>query len=150
MASSIDAATLTVIISTEITLNGQQINSENSLVIPDVIAFDKRIMSIPTANEVTVVAFATGVAAGTFVTGDLKYLQITNKDTVNYVRIRVKQNSGYSFDTRLDAGQSFIMGNTLESTTSTAASFVTYINADSVNAQSFDDDVDIEYIVAST
>lgn len=149
MASTIIPADFTVIISSNITLNGQQISSENTLVIPNINEFDKRIMSIPTAQEVTVVAFATGVAAGTFISGDMKYLQITNKDAVNYVRIRAKEVNAYSFDIRLDPGQSFIMGNTLESVTETASTFTTFKQIDSVNAQAFAASVDIEYVVAS-
>lgn len=149
MASSIAPANLTVTISTAITLNGQQINSENQLIIPSINEFDKRIMSIPTTSEITVVAFATGVAAGTFIRGDLKYLQITNKDVVNYVRIRAKKNSGYSFDTRLDPGQSFILGNVKESVSETASAFATFVDMDSVNAQAYTANVDIEYVVAS-
>lgn len=149
MASTITPANLTITISTQITLNGQQINSENQLVIPSILEFDKRIMSIPTATEVTVVAFATGVAAGTFISGDMTYLQITNKDSVNYCRIRAKQVNAYAFDIRLDPGQSFIMGNTKESVTETSATFVSFKNMDSVNAQAFAAPVDIEYVVAS-
>lgn len=149
MASSIVASNLTVTISTQITLNGQQINSTNELIIPSINEYDKRIMSIPTATEVTVVAFATGVAAGTFISGDLKYLQITNKDVVNYARIRVKKNGADTFDTRLDPGQSFIMGNVLESVSATGAAFATFQNMDSISAQAYTAAVDIEYVVAS-
>lgn len=149
MASTIIPSDLTVVITSSITLNGQAINSVNTLIIPSINEFDKRIMSIPTAQEVTVVAFATGVAAGTFISGDMRYLQITNKDAVNYVRIRAKEVNAYSFDIRLDPGQSFIMGNTLESVTETAAAFTTFKQMDSVNAQAFTAAVDIEYVVAS-
>lgn len=149
MASTITPSDLTITISTQIELNGQQINSENQLIISSINEFDKRIMSIPTAQEVTVVAFATGVAAGTFIRGDLKYFQVTNKDTVNYARIRVKKNSGDTFDTRLDPGQSFIMGNTKESVSATAVAFVTFQDCDSINAQADTSAVDIEYVVAS-
>lgn len=150
MATTIVPANLTVTISEEVNLNNQPISSKNELVIANVNEVDKRIMSIPTSSEVTVVAFATAVAAGTFVRGDLKYVRITNKDTVNYARIRVKKNGADTFDTRLDAGQSFIMGNTKESVSATAAAFATFQDADSINMQAYDAAIDIEYFVAST
>jgi len=149
MATTITASSLQVTITTQITLNGQAINSENQLVIPSITQFDKRIMTIPTANEVTVVAFATGVAAGTFVSGNLKYLQITNKDAVNYVRIRVKKNGADTYDQRVDAGGTFIIGSVQESVSETAAAFATFQSADSINAQTYVAPVDIEYVVAS-
>ena len=150
MATTIVPANLTVTISEEVNLNNQPISSKNELVIANANEVDKRIMSIPTSSEVTVVSFATAVAAGTFVRGDLKYVRITNKDTVNYARIRVKKNGADTFDTRLDAGQSFIMGNTKESVSATAAAFATFQDADSINMQAYDAAIDIEYFVAST
>lgn len=149
MATTITAQSLTVTISTQITLNGQAINSENQLVIPSINEFAKRIMTIPTSSEVTVISFSTAVAAGTFIRGDIKYLQLTNKDAVNYARIRVKKNGAAAFDVRLDAGQSFIMGNTKESVSETAVAFATFVDADSISAQADTASVDIEYVVAS-
>lgn len=149
MATTLTAATLTVTISTQINLNGQPINSENQLVIPSINEFDKRIMEVPTSSEVTLVAFGTQVAAGTFIRGDLKYFQVTNKDAVNYARIRVKATNLYCFDIKLDAGQSFIMGNAKESVTRTAATFATFDDVESISAQAYGGAVDMEYVVAS-
>ena len=149
MASTISAANLTVTISTAISLGGQNKATENQLVIENINEYDNRIMSIPTASEVTVISFDTAVAAGTFVRGDLKFLQITNKDTVNYARIRVKKSGADTFDKRLDAGQTFMMGNTKESVSASGASFATFQDADSISAEAYTSPVDIEYVVAS-
>lgn len=149
MATTITPTTFTATISEQITLNGQTINSENQLDISDVNEFDKRIMSIPTSSEVTVVAFGAAVAAGTFISGDMKYFRITNKDSVNYARIRVKKNGADTFDTRLEAGKSFIMGNTKESVSATGASWSAFQDADSINAQAYTAAIDIEYVVVS-
>lgn len=149
MASTITAQNFTATISTQITLNGQPKVTENQLIITDVNEYDSRIMNIPTASEVTVVQFASAVAAGTFISGDMKYLQITNKDTVNYARIRVKKNGADTFDQRLDAGKTFLMGNVKESTSATAAAFAAFQDADSVSAQAYGAEVPIEYVVVS-
>ncbi len=149
MASTITPQNFTATISTQITLNGQPKVTENQLVIADVNEYDSRIMSIPISSEVTVVQFASAVAAGTFISGDMKYLQITNKDTVNYARIRVKKNGADAFDMRLDAGKTFLMGNVRESVSATAAAFTTFQDADSVNMQAYGSSVDIEYVVVS-
>jgi len=149
MASTISAQNFTATISTQITLNGQPKITENQLVIADVNEYDSRIMTIPTSSEVTVVQFASAVAAGTFISGDMKYLQITNKDTVNYCRIRVKKNGADTFDMRLDAGKTFMMGNVKESVSATAVAFAAFADADSVNMQAYTSAVDIEYVVVS-
>jgi hypothetical protein len=106
-------------------------------------------MSIPTGSEVAVVAFSASVGAGTFITGDLKYLQITNKDTTNYARIRVKKSGADTFDHRLNAGEPFILGNVKESVSATAAAFIAFEDADSVNMQAYGAAVDVEIIVVS-
>lgn len=150
MASLITPQNFKATISTQITLNGQPQVTENELTITDVNEYASRIMNIPTASEVTVVNFASAVAAGTYISGDMKYLQITNKDTVNYARIRVKKNGADTFDQRLDAGKTFLMGNVKESVSATAAAFAAFADADSVSAQAYGAEVPIEFIVVST
>lgn len=151
MASTITKATLTVSINEVITLNGSSINSINDLEIPNVYNIDKRIMTIPESQEITVISFAASLPAeGTFVRGDMKYLRITNKDAVNYARIRVGKTGADTFDTQLNAGQSFIMGNALESVSETQVTFAAYQNADFINMQAYIAPIDIEYFVAST
>jgi len=149
MASSITAATLTVSISEQINLNGQPINSKNDLTIASIASIDKRIVTIPYTSEVTVVDFASAVAAGTFVNTSVKYVRITNKDTVNYARIRVKKTGSDTFDTQLDAGKSMMMGNVKESVSATAAAFVNFTTFNSITAQAYTAAVDIEVFVAS-
>lgn len=149
MSTTVTPANLTVTLSTQINLNGQPKTTEAQLVIEDINEYDNRIMSIPTDSEVTVIGFGTTVAAGTFIRGDMKFLQITNLDSVNYARIRVKKTSGDTFDTKLDAGKMFIMGNARESVSASGATFTTFQDADSINAQAYGGVVDIEYVVAS-
>ena len=149
MGSSITASNLIVTVSESITLNSQPINSENQLVIANINEVDKRIMSVPISSEVTIAAFSTSVAAGQYIGSDVKYIRVANKDLVNYARIRVKKNGGATFDTRLDAGKFFIMGNTKESVSETAAVFSNFADMDSINAQADTAAVDLEIFVAS-
>lgn len=148
MASTIDNSNFTSTITESITLNGQPINSENQLVIENVNEFDKRIMNIP-QSEVTLVAFSSAVAAGTFIKGDMQYFRATNKDTVNYLRLRAKKSGADTFDVRINAGQSFLMGNVKESVSATAAAFAAFQDADSINMQAYGADIAVEYVVVS-
>lgn len=149
MATTITAQSLTVTVSETINLNGQDINSENQLVVSGITQIDKRIVTIPTASEVTVIAFAAAVAAGTFIPANVKYIRITNKDATNFVRIRVKDTGADTFDIKLEAGKSFMLGNPSESVSATGASFSAFVTATSVNAQADTANVDIEYFVAT-
>lgn len=149
MATTVVAQNLTVTISTAITLNGNQRNTEHKLVIPSINEYDSRLMTLPLASEVTLVSFSTIVGAGTFIRGDLKHFQVTNLDTVNYARIRVKKNGADTFDQRLEAGQTFITGNAKESVSATAASFATFVEADSISMEAYVSPIDVEYVVAA-
>lgn len=149
MATTITPQTLTVTISETINLNNQPINSENQLTISDINEVDKRITSVPTSSEVTLINFGSAVAAGTFIRGNVKYIRITNKDNTNFVRIRVKKTGADTFDVKLDAGKSFMIGNDKESVSASAASFSAFVDADSINAQADTATVDVEYFVAS-
>jgi hypothetical protein len=149
MATTITASTLTVTVTEALTLNGMPIDSTNTLTINSITQMDKRIMSIPTASAVTVLAFSTAVAAGQFISANTKYIRITNKDAVNFVRIRVTKTASQTFDIKLDAGKSFIMGNTSESANIDGGAFSAFVTCDSINAQADTAAVDIEVFIAS-
>lgn len=149
MATTVTPADLTVTLTTNITLGGQVKTTENQLIVEDVNEYDGRIMTIPSSSEVTIINFSSAVAAGTFIRGEVKHLQIVNLDAVNYARIRVGKVNTYAFDVRLDPGKMFIMGNAKEYATSVGAAFVTFADADSISAQADTSPVDIEYVVAS-
>lgn len=149
MATTISPQTLTVTISEAINLNGQPINSENQLTISSIGQIDKRIVSIPISSEVTVLNFGTTVAAGQVIRDNVKYIRLTNKDAVNYVRVRVTKAAGATFDVQVNAGQSFIMSNAKLSVSTTGGAFASFSDADSINCQANTASVDIELFVAS-
>ena len=149
MASTITAQSLTVTISETINLNGQPINSENQITIASIGQVDKRIVSVPTASEVTLLNFGTAVSAGTVIRANVKYIRLTNKDSTNFIRVRFKKSGADAFDVKIDAGQSFILDNGKLSVSATAGSFSAFVDADSVSAQSDTAAVDIELFVAS-
>lgn len=149
MATTIQPADLTITLTTNIVLGGQVKATENQLIVEDVNEYDSRIMTIPSTSEVTIVNFASAVAAGTFIRGEVKHLQIVNRDAVNYARIRVGKTSSYAFDVKLDPGKMFMMGNAKEFASQTGATFATFADVDYVSAQADTSPVDIEYVVAS-
>ncbi len=149
MATTITDAELSVKISEYINLNGQPINSENSLLITAINEVDKRIVTVPISTEVTLMNFGAAVAAGTYIAANVKYIRITNKDSANFVRIRVTKSGDNTFDIRLDAGKSFMMGNTKESASTTAAAFSAFDDMTSINAQADTGAVDCEFFIAS-
>ena len=148
MASTLSTTNLVVTLSEQLTSNNQTFNYENQLTLTNIKPFDPRVMTIPT-SEVTVIAFGAAVSAGTFIAANVKYIRITNKDDTNFIRVRVTDVGGQTFDVRVDAGKFFTMGNTKESVSATGGAFSAFVDADNISAQADTAAVDIEYFVAS-
>lgn len=149
MATTITNASLTVTVTEQIELNGQSINSENQLVISDINEVSKRIVTIGISSEVSLVLFGAAVAAGTFINSNIKYIRITNKDNTNFVRLRITKATAETFDIKLEAGKSFMLGNVKESVSATAGAFSAFVDATGINAQADTAAVDLEIFVAS-
>ena len=107
MATTIEAATLTVTLTEQIELNGQEKGATNSLTISDVTEVSQRIVNVPT-SEVVILAMGTAVAAGQLVEGDVRYIRITNKDDTNHVILTFKSENNNECAHLLDAGHTFI------------------------------------------
>ena len=148
MASTLSTTNCVITISEQLTSNNSVYNFTNQLTLANIKPFDPRVMTIP-LTEVTVIAFSTVVAAGTYIGANVKYLRITNKDDTNFIRLRVTKTSGQTFDIKLEAGKSFIMGNTSESANTGGGAFSAFVTADNISAQADTSPVDIEYFVAS-
>ena len=107
MATTIEAATLTVTLTEQIELNGQEKGATNSLTISDVTEVSQRIVNVPT-SEVVILAMGTAVAAGQLVEGDVRYIRITNKDDTNHVILTFKSENNNECAHLHDAGHTFI------------------------------------------
>lgn len=149
MATTVQPQTLTVTLSSAINLNGQPINSENQLTVPSITAVDKRIVTVPTSSQVTLLTFGSTVAAGQLVTGNVKFVSITNKDSANFVRLRVTRTSQDTFDVKIDAGGYYIMMNPKESVSATGVAFSSFVDAYNISAQADTAQVDVEIFAAS-
>ncbi len=107
MTTTISAATLTLTLTESITLNGSQQGATNTQTIASVNEVSKRIVTVPT-TETTIVAFAAAVSQGTFISGDVRYIRLTNKDDTNFVYLVFKNEYSNEFCVKLDKGQSYI------------------------------------------
>ena len=108
MTSTITAATLTVTITEEVSLNGKDQGAKNTYTIASVKEISNRIVTIPSGSEVIVVAMGTAVAAGQYVEGTTKYIRLTNKDDANHITLVFRNENNDEFAVKLDAGQTFI------------------------------------------
>ena len=110
MATTITPATLTVTITEEISLNGQDKGSTNALTVASITEVSQRIVEVP-QTEINLLSFqATNPGAGTFDRADVRYIRLTNKDDTNYVVLVFTDGNSTEFILKLDAGKSFIWG----------------------------------------
>lgn len=148
MATTVTAATLTVTVKESLTLNGRDLGTTNTQSISSIAEASTRILTVPT-SEVTLVEFGASVGSGTFVRADSKYIRITNLDNTNFVRIRVADTSGHTFDVPLTAGSSMMVPTQLSVTTNQSA-FSAFSNVDVVQAQADTASVDVELFVGNS
>ena len=91
MASTVTSGTLTVTLTENITLNGYDQGSKNTLTIESVNEVFKRLVTCTASQTTTVLTFNAAVhgAAGAVDLQDCKYIRITNMDDTNAIEIAI-------------------------------------------------------------
>ena len=156
MATTIPSSTMTVTVSESLILGGYPQGTTNSFTISQVSEVSRRIVIVP-ITEVIIVSMSTAVGAGTFVTGNVKYIRITNKDDKNHAGLIFKNDDNDEFGIKLDAGKTFIYNgdisggvvDTMEANAG-AISTNTFNDLSTITAISDTDPIDMEVFVAST
>ena len=119
MATTLKAATLTVRLTEQISLNGIEQGSTNTLSISSIKNVFKRIITIAADDDATVLVFksTTAIADGALDLQNVKYVRITNLDDTNSVGVSLQLDSdednsaaNESCTILLEAGRSFVMG----------------------------------------
>ena len=104
MASKIKKGTLTVRLSEDIVLNGQQQGGTNILTIPSINETSKRILTITTSKH-DVMSFSSIVGKGNYSLADMRYIRFTNLDDTNHLFLIFKNEDNDEFIVLLDKGQ---------------------------------------------
>ena len=161
-------ADLKVTIREELTLNGYDQGSKNTLTISDVDEVFKRIVTCPANNETTIARFRSSVgnASGTATfdsaldVQDVKYVRLTNLDSSNSLKLSLQIEVGEddtgadtSATVLVEAGKSFIMGSPEDGigADDDASGLVTnLVDLDSLVVQPGSNAVDVEVFVASS
>ena len=113
-------ATLNVTITEEITLNGADRGSTNTLSVASVTQVYHRIVTCPASSDSTIATFQTLTSTSDNAVDleDAKYVRVTNLDASNPVNLSLQVSvdedgtSDASATLLLDAGRSFVMGAT--------------------------------------
>lgn len=139
-------ADLVVTISESVSLNNKDHGSTNVETIGSVSQIDHRIVTA-TTTEQTIVLFDSAAAAGTFADASVKYLRITNLDATNFAILRILGNSEEYF-VKIEAGDSFILGNSLMDANAAGGQSVSLANIDSIKADADSASVSLEIFIA--
>ena len=139
-------ADLVVTISESVSINNKDHGSTNVETIGSVSQIDHRIVTA-TTTEQTIVLFDSAAAAGTFVDASVKYLRITNLDGTNFAILRILGNSEEYF-VKIEAGDSFILGNSLMDANATGSQSLSLANIDSIKADADSASVSLEIFIA--
>tara|TARA_Y100001963_G_scaffold142213_1_gene211430 strand:- start:1388 stop:1861 length:474 start_codon:yes stop_codon:yes gene_type:complete len=156
VASKIKKGTLTVRISEDVVLNGQQQGGTNILTIPSINETSKRILTITTSKH-DVMSFSSIVGKGNYSLADMRYIRFTNLDDTNHLFLIFKNEDNDEFIVKLDKGQSFIYNgdlaggtnDTMEALTAGTASVSNVGYLLSVSAQADTASCDMELFIAS-
>jgi len=140
-------ANLTITITEAVTLNGASRGSTNTHV-EAVTQIDHRIVSCLHSAEQTVVLFNTAVAAGTMADATLDYLRLTNLNGTNFVTVRVSGN-GEEYFVKLEAGDSFLLNNSVMDANAAGNASVSLANIDSIGIQADTATCDVEVFAAA-
>ena len=140
-------ADLTITITEAVTLNGASRGSTNTHT-ETVTQIDHRIVTCLHSAEQTVVLFESAVAAGTITDATLDYLRLTNLDNTNFVTVRVRGNSEEYF-VKLEAGDSFMLHNSVMDANATGGASVSLANIDSIGIQADTASCDVEIFAAA-
>jgi len=142
MGTTVTAATMTITITEEITLNGVDQGGTQVQEITSVKEVSKRIVNIGT-SEVQLVVMGAAASAGSFVESAVKYIRITNLDNTNYVTLVFRCDGNPEFAVKLDYGQSFIYNGDLAIDSSGGVVDTMSASSSALGTVSFQDLVDI-------
>ena len=142
---------MTVTVTESVSLNGTNRGNSITRSISGIHDVMERIISVPTASEITLyTTHNTDVAGATFDNGFVKYARFTNKDANNYITLRITNGENDEFAYKLLAGETFILNSHSASTEMAAgASGAPDQDILSVEAQANTGACDLEFIVAS-
>jgi hypothetical protein len=152
---AISSATMTVTITESVTLNGAVRGNTNTLTLSNIHEVSERTVTIPT-SEKTIINMGTGINAGMFIEGDVRYIRITNKDATNHIFLTFENENSDEFIVKVDKGQSFIYNgdiaggvvDTFDATSETGAAIGNVADLVSITAIADQNPCDVEFMVA--
>ena len=157
MASTITAATMTVTLTEDVTLNGYDQGAKNTITIDNIAEVSKRILTI-TTNEATIATMSGAVASsGHFNDSFVRYMRFTNLDDTNFLTLTFTNDDSDEVAIKLDAGNSFMwfadnsggMVDVMNAAAGDAGSDTALASITTIQADANTGNCDLEMLIAS-
>ena len=118
MASTITAAPLNVTIREQITIGKTDYGAVTRYAVGGITQVSRRIIATHGTGSTEILRFHPSASAGQFISGDVRYVRITNLDDTNYATLRVVGQSSTDYSFRLDPTGSHLIMTTQPSSSS--------------------------------
>jgi hypothetical protein len=141
-------ATLKLFINEQLSLDGDDRSTLQSIDISDINYLDHRTMLLPAGVKTTIFEFNTEVTSGTFREDKLKYARITNQSTSIPVNIEVSS-SKQAFNFRMEPQQSFYLPSS-QVTGSLVGFSYDYISSINLRPSGSNNTAKVEFYVATS
>lgn len=156
MASTITPATLNVTIREACTLNGTDYGAVTRYAVGGVTQISRRIVATHGTGSTEILRFHPSASAGQYISGDVRYVRITNLDDTNYATLRIMGQSATDYAFRLDPTGSHLIMTTQPSSSSNRGltsyadiSGINLTNIKSIRAVADTSAINLELFVAS-
>ena len=136
---------LTTTFGASVTINGTSynvINNESVTLVGEEAV--QQVINVPTSETTIANVGAVGPASLT----DLSYLVVINRDSTNFVRLRLSDTGGATTDVKLTPGSAFIFNSRELSVSATEGAFSAFSNIDNIKAQADTAACDVELLLA--
>lgn len=137
------AADFTVTTTVEGILSGNTYSVTNTATISGVTNVINRTVTIPT-SQVDILTIGATVGAGGVTS--LNTMLIVNKDSTNFIRVRLEDTGGATSDQKVEAGRAILINNDDLSVSETGAAFAAFSDIDTVAIEADTADCIVEFI----
>jgi len=129
-------ATLTVTIEEELTINGKDRGSKNTIAISSVTETFNRVLTVDNTEQTILQFQATRPAGGAFTDATMQYLRITNLAASNTVDLRIQDTANTKeYFVRIGASESFVLFNDKIDADATAGTGIALTQIELISAE---------------
>lgn len=145
MATTVEAANLTVTVTESYSLNGVEYGNTTSKTFSSNGQVVQRIMAIPTGESFTAILnFGSADDAGQVDISNYSYFRITNLDDTNFATLSITQ--GDTFFYKLKAGETLLLMDNEMDAIASSTTFGAFADITRISAKADTDGIDIEYV----